>query len=296
MSLIRYSLLALTAASLLAGLAAPRARAESTPVDRRLSYQGQIRGVSGPTALRFELFDAAGDPVWGPEEHVVSPDAEGRFFVKVGSSRLDADADGIPDLDALDPRNLELQLSVVDAAGQALALGERQRLAPAFHAATADRVLGGVPREALASGAVTTAKLSDASVSGAKLMSGSLGGGQVAGSGLTGAEIQDGSVTAAHLKAGALAFQDIAFETLTSSDIAAGAVGGFELRDGTLTHGEISSTAFFRARSCQWSGHLNEAYQAIDATCASGQLMQGLYSTPVTNDRRFQILCCNVGP
>ncbi len=60
-------------------------------LDRRIPYQGKLTGVTGTATLSVELFDSAegGDSIWGPEPHQVTPDADGRFVIVIGSSELD---------------------------------------------------------------------------------------------------------------------------------------------------------------------------------------------------------------
>lgn len=119
-------------------------------LERRVRYQGRLEGSDGTTTLVVELFDDAtgGRRVWGPEQHEVTPDPDGRFSIVIGASELDVcerapdrrlicegTGDGTADLDQVDPGRLFLAVSVVDDQGTTT-LSPRQQLFPAFHAAS----------------------------------------------------------------------------------------------------------------------------------------------------------------
>lgn len=139
------------------GLARPAAALDER-IDRRIPYQGELTGVAGEATLVVELWDqlTGGLRVWGPESHLVTPDAQNHFVIVIGSSGLDRCArqpdgslscpdppasDGIPDLDQIDPDRLFVRIAVV-AGGQTTPLTPRQHLFPAFHSATASAVTG----------------------------------------------------------------------------------------------------------------------------------------------------------
>jgi hypothetical protein len=270
---------------------------ETVRVDRRIPYEGRLAEVAGSVTIVFRIVDATGVAVWGPEPHVVTPDAAGRFSTVVGVTELDADGDDVPDLDALDPAGLELELSVDDGSGRLLAMTPRQPLIAALHASTATSLPdGAVTGEMLAPDAVTTEKLSDGSVTSASVAPGALGAGQIAGGSVAGTQLARGAVTGAHLPNGTIDSSRLGPGSVNASHLAEGSVGGFELQDGSLGTYQISQNAYFRRRTCSWSGYLNEAGDYINASCQADHVMAGLYSTPSGNDRRFQILCCNVGP
>jgi hypothetical protein len=107
-------------------------------IGRLISYQGRLEGVTGGVTLRFQIYDATAAVVWGPELHIVTPDAEGRFVAVVGNTGRDVDpADGIPDLDQIAAEELELEVAIDDGSGSMNVLSPRQRLFPAFHASSA---------------------------------------------------------------------------------------------------------------------------------------------------------------
>lgn len=106
-------------------------------IDRRISYQGQIEGTTSPVTLIFRIYEA-GVPIWGPEKHLIPPDGEGRFAAVIGSSEVDADNDGIPDLDELLGEDLELEVAIEGTDGDVTVLAPRQKLFPSFHASSAE--------------------------------------------------------------------------------------------------------------------------------------------------------------
>jgi len=161
-------------------------------LDRRVAYQGQLTGVIGATTIQFRIFDAAGTPVWGPEIHVVTPDAEGRFVAVVGATGLDVSpADGVPDLDQLAPAKLELEVAVEDPGGGSMTvLSPRQKLFAAFHASTASEVLDD---------SIRTASLVDQAVTNEKLADGAVDGPKIADGAVNSAKLTDGSIALADL-------------------------------------------------------------------------------------------------
>ncbi len=178
---------------------------------RRISYQGQLTGVTGATTVQFRIFDATATPVWGPEIHVVTPDAEGRFVAVVGATDLDVSpADGVPDLDQLAPDDLELEVAVEDGGGSMVVLSPRQQLFASFHATTAGTVLDG---------AITTPKLADEAVTAAKIAAATVTGAQVALETLTGAHVADGSIASSDVQDNSLTAADIAADAITSSEV-----------------------------------------------------------------------------
>jgi microcystin-dependent protein len=131
-------------------LVSTTATALDEAVNRRIPYQGRLEGTTGPVTILAELYDVntGGNLLWGPEPHVVTPDAEGRFLIVIGSTDLDLCArqpdqslacggggDGLPDLDQIDASGLYLSLQVDDGA-TTTTLSPRQRLFPAFQAAS----------------------------------------------------------------------------------------------------------------------------------------------------------------
>jgi hypothetical protein len=192
----RIALLALAALAAADSAAQPR-------LDRRIAHQGRLQGFAGRTVtLVFELHDAAGNRVWGPEAHAVTTDASGSYATVLGASALDVrPADGVPDLDQVEAGDLELQISVHDGGSRSV-LSPRQRIFPAFHAYSADR-----------------AQRADA----------------VAGAAVTGAALQDGAVTARAIRAASVGNADIAPATISSSHLKDGeAIGSLEILDGTI--------------------------------------------------------------
>lgn len=120
------------------------------PLGRRIPYQGRIEGTTGPVTVLVEFYDAftAGNRLWGPEPHVVTPDAEGRFLIVIGSTDLDlcqrqpdlsldcaGTGDSVPDLDQIDTSDVFLSVQVDDGA-TTTTLSPRQQLFPAFQAAS----------------------------------------------------------------------------------------------------------------------------------------------------------------
>jgi cysteine-rich repeat protein len=197
-----------------------------TSRQRLIPYVGQLQGIQGPTQVSFSLYDSAGAALWGPETHVVTPDASGRFLAVVGTTGLDQDGDRMADLDQLDGSDLALELSVGDLAGSPTVLSPRQPLVAAFHASTADR---------LAPGSVTTAKLRDASVTNEKLASASISGADLAPYVLTAAHIAPNSIPGSKLRADDYSGGDIADGSVTGAHIAADAVTKPKIGGGAVT-------------------------------------------------------------
>jgi hypothetical protein len=143
------------------GLLGAPADALDEILDRRIPYQGRLEGVTGTTNVVVELYDGAvgGTRVWGPEFHVVTPDAEGRFLLVIGSTGLDLCArqpdesllcgtgDGLADLDQIPVAALHLAIQIDDGT-TTTALTPRQPLFPSFAASSV--VEGSISFESLA--------------------------------------------------------------------------------------------------------------------------------------------------
>ncbi len=185
-------------------------------VDRRIPYQGRLEGVAGSVNLLVELYDAplGGNRIWGPEPHLVTPDAEGRFLIVIGSTSLDLCArqpdesllcgasDGIADLDQIQVGGSHLSIQVDDGV-TTTQLDPRQPLFPSFAAATATVALGA------AEGAIDSLAIEDNSITGVDVQDGSIGGVDIADSSITGADIAFNTVSGA----------DIADNGITISDL-----------------------------------------------------------------------------
>lgn len=247
------SMLPIVVVAIACALPAPTAQAQT--LGRRISYQGQLTGATGPTTIHFQLYDDTGTPVWGPEIHVVTPDAQGRFVAVVGITDLDvAPADGTPDLDQLAPDGLELEVAVENAAGTMMVpLTPRQHLFAAFHASSAtfaETVAdGAVGTTQLADGAVDSAKLANDAVTGAHILDGSITGSdiasssitqtQIANNSLTGADIADNSLTAADLASGSVTSSEIANGSIAGVDIATAQITGTHIQNGSITSADL---------------------------------------------------------
>jgi hypothetical protein len=149
-------------------LGALAAAAPIHAADRRIPYQGRIEGTSGSVTMGFTIYDASGAAIWGPELHVLTPDAGGRFAAVIGSTAPDGDQDGIPDLDQIEVRDLQLEVSVNGAA-----LEPRESLVSTYHAAGADRAESAA-RVATASVAQSALSLAAASVTTASIVDGTI--------------------------------------------------------------------------------------------------------------------------
>ena len=147
------------------GLLLSETPARTAELGVRIPYQAEVSGVSGRLDVEVTLHDDAtgGSLVWGPERHRVDVAADGRLVFVIGSAlpAQDADADGVPDLDELDLTGLHLELALVQA-GQTRPLSPRQALAPAAHAAVAQRSRLALDLEP---GAVDSAMVRDESLS-----------------------------------------------------------------------------------------------------------------------------------
>ncbi len=123
---------------------------------RQIRFNGRLDGNVGSVTLIVELFDSllGGTRRWGPEQHRVTSDAEGRFAIVIGASGLDrctraangdllcaGTGDSIADLDQIGASPLYVSITVSDGTTTTV-LSPRQRLFPAFHAAS---VNAGVP-------------------------------------------------------------------------------------------------------------------------------------------------------
>lgn len=286
----------LLAALLLLATASTRVAAEAVRVDRRISYEGRLSSASGPVTIAFRIVDEAGVPLWGPEPHIVTPDAEGRFFTVVGMTELDADADGVPDLDVLDPAGLQLELSVDDGTGRLLTMTPRQPLVAALHATSADGVRDdAITSDKLRGGAVTGDEILDGAITGAKVAAGTLTGAQLADAGVTNSSIANGSLIGADIAPASIGTSQLASNVVRENHIAPGAVGSSEIVDGSIDYPDLTSIAFEPKfyRGTSWGNDWDQTSSLFQ--CNSIEVMCGFHSeySATYHDRRYQLQCCS---
>jgi hypothetical protein len=226
---------------------------------RRMSYHGTLAGLpAGRVAtVAFALYDAAGNRVWGPEEHLVTPDAEGHFSTVVGVTGLDASPrDGTPDLDQVDPRGLALEVGVRDA-GVELVRTARQPLVPAHHARSAARVafaetLAGdsiVSNDSLQDGAVTSSRIANGTITGADIAASTLTSIDIATGAVGSAALANGAVGAGDLGPDSIGRDQLRDAAIGSGQLATGAIQGVDIADRAVTNGKLalSTDAFVAA-------------------------------------------------
>jgi hypothetical protein len=225
--------------------------AAQTTSGRRIAYEGRLQGIATgtPTTLVLELF--AERPglgivrVWGPELHVVVPDAEGRFATLLGVTELDTSpSDGVADLDQIDPRELELQITVRQGAIDTR-LAPRQPLVPAFHASSADRA---VVAESVAAGSIDAAALAPDAVTSAKIEDGAVTGAHVAVNQVGAPSFAVASVVSADIVDRAIGLADMGVDAVGSDQMQPSAVGSNELVDGAFTAVKLANESVTNAK------------------------------------------------
>ncbi len=228
------------------------ATALATDGQRRLTYQGRVTGVppSEVRAILVRIYDTASGAgtsglVWGDsigERHEVTVESDGTFAIVIGVTDLDVrnaagqvGADLVPDLDQIDAsRPLYLDIRVErEGTASPIELRPRQRIYPAFHAATADLLTKRIQNDQIGPDAIRSDNILNETIRGMDLIKQPTPG--LACDAITGDRICDRTITGDDI-----ALAPTPNPTPGATPGACSAVSGANICDGTVSLADLT--------------------------------------------------------